>query len=187
MSNLDLTPELAKLPERVSKSSIFLSKAFLTRVQVILLMGLINMIFLIMINNELEHSFNTLLLLVFITIFGIWSCNRTANLLDDRKLKILGSFWLIKVIATLFLLFVGWMPQLDPSSPLWGYDPQRYYQYGWDLVQRGWDPIGLEQNYQGVIFYYGAIFSIFGHNPVIPAFINAFITLLGTLFLIRCA
>lgn len=142
--------------------------------------------FLLAIINDLKHSFNTLLLLFFISVCGIWLSNRTANYLGDRRLRILSTFWLIKIIATLFLLFVGWMPQLDPSSPLWGYDPQRYYQYGWDLVQRGWNPFGLEQNYQGIIFYYGAIFFIFGHNPVNPALINAFVTLLGTLFLIRC-
>ena len=128
---------------------------------------------------------NTLLIFVAVTGLGLWLCHRTRVDLADTKLKILSTFWLLKVITTLFLLYVGWIPQLDPSSANWGYDPQRYFQDAWILIEDGWNP-SVGSNYQGIIFFYGAIFYLFGHNPVIPALINAFITLLGTLFLIRC-
>lgn len=129
---------------------------------------------------------NTLIIFVFITVFGLWLCHRTRVKLGDPELKILGTFWLLKVGITLFLLYVGWIPYLDPAtSPAWGYDPQRFYQDAWDLVTDGWNP-RAGSNYQGAIFYYGGIFFLFGRNPVIPALINAFVTLIGTLFLIRC-
>lgn len=141
---------------------------------------------LIAFNGE-THLITTLLLYMAVCLVGLWLTNQTARYLNDRKLKILGSLWLIKVLATLLLLYVGWIPQLDPNaSASWGYDPQRYYQYAWYLVLQNWSPIGLEQNYQGILYYYGAIFAILGHNPVIPALVNAFVTLLGTLYLIRC-
>jgi len=128
---------------------------------------------------------NTLLIFISVIGLGLWLCHRTRVDLDDPKLKILVTFWLLKVIITLFLLYVGWIPQLDPSSVNWGYDPQRYFQDAWNLVKNGWNP-NVGSNYQGIIFFYGIIFYLFGHNPVIPALINAFITLLGILFLIRC-
>lgn len=128
---------------------------------------------------------NTLLVFLFVTGMGLWLCHRTRVVLGDPKLKILGTFWLLKVIITLFLLYVGWIPQLDPASVGWGYDPQRFYIDAQDLIENEWNPVA-GSNYQGIIFFYGAIFYLFGHNPVIPALINIFVTLLGTLFLMRC-
>jgi len=128
---------------------------------------------------------NTLGLLLVVTLVGLWRCRATAIRLADTKLSVLGTFWLIKVGLTLFLLYAGWMPQLDPAdSSTWGYDPQRYYQYAYDLVEDNWNP-AQSTNYQGIVFYYGVIFYLLGHNAVIPALINNFVTLIGTLFLIR--
>ncbi|MGW8159252.1 MAG: hypothetical protein ACWGKN_12220 [Desulfoprunum sp.] len=130
---------------------------------------------------------NTLLIFVFLTGSGLWLCHRTKEILADPNLKILGTFWLVKVGMTLFLLYAGWIPYLDPAtSPAWGYDPQRYFQNAMELIKNGWKP-AVSQNYQGILYYYAGIFYLFGYNPVIPALINAYVTLLGTLFLIRCA
>lgn len=130
---------------------------------------------------------NTWLIFILVTVSGLWFCHHTRISLNDSKLKILGSFWLIKVAATLALLYAGWIPQLDPSSSeSWGYDAQRYYYDARQLIKDDWNPI-VGNNYQGIIFYYAGIFFLFGHNPVIPAMINSFVTLMGTLFLIRCA
>jgi hypothetical protein len=134
-----------------------------------------------------EALFSTIVIWLFVGIAG-WHLCASLQRNIDPKLDRLGYFWLVKLALTLFLLYVGWIPELDATSSAaaWGYDPQRYYQYSYDLVQNGWNPpAGL--NYQGIIFYYGAIFYLFGHNPVIPAVINAFVTLLGTLYVIRVA
>jgi hypothetical protein len=129
---------------------------------------------------------NTFLIFFAVTGLGLWFCHRTRVLIGDTKLKILSTFWLLKLMITLLLLYAGWVPQLDPSSVSWGYDPQRFYIDARDLIENGWNPLA-GSSYQGIVFYYGAIFYLFGHNPVIPALINAFVTLLGTLFLIRSA
>ena len=135
-----------------------------------------------------EAIVRTIALLIAVAGGGLWLCVRESTKLGDPKLGVLGELWLIKVFATLVLLYLGWIPQLDPSvSSNWGYDPQRYYQYSWDLVQQQWSTNGLEQNYQGILYYYGAVLALFGHNPVVPALVNSSVTLFGTLFIIRCA
>ncbi len=153
--------------------------------ELFLLLFLLGVGVLLMIITSRVALANTLLIFVAVTGLGLWLCHRTRVDLADPKLKILITFWLLKVILTLFLLYVGWIPQLDPSSISWGYDPQRFFIDANELIENGWNPLS-GSNYQGIIFYYGAIFYLFGHNPVIPALINAFVTLLGTLFLIRC-
>ena len=140
---------------------------------------------LLLMNTVRVELVKTILIFVSVTGLGLWLCHRTRVDLADPKLKILSSFWLLKVIITLLLLYAGWIPQLDPSSASWGYDPQRYFQDAWNLIENGWNPV-IGSNYQGIIFYYAAIFYLFGHNPVVPAMFNTLTTLLGTLFLIRC-
>ena len=127
---------------------------------------------------------NTIVLFVAVTLIGLWRCRVTALKLQDPRLNILTTLWPIKVALTLLILYAGWMPQLasgvyDYAS----YDPQRYYFQGYELIQNGWVP-PAEINYLGIIFYYGAIFYVFGHNPVIPALVNILVTLLGMLYLI---
>ena len=130
---------------------------------------------------------NTLLIFVSLTGSGVWLCHRTKEVLADPNLKILGTFWLVKVGMTLFLLYAGWIPYFrSAASPAWGCDPQRYFQNAAELIGNGWTSVG-NNNYQGILYYYAGIFYLFGYNPVIPALINAYVTLLGTLFLIRCA
>jgi hypothetical protein len=135
--------------------------------------------------NVSVEQLNTLLIFITLTGLGMWLCHRTCVELGDPKLKILSTFWLLKVIITLFLLYVAWIPRLDPSSIDWGYDPQRFYFDARDLIENDWKPIAAS-TYQGIIYYYGVIFFLFGHNPVIPALINSFVTLIGILFLVRC-
>lgn len=132
-----------------------------------------------------EAVFNTLILFLFVAIYGLLLCHKTWHSLKDPNLRLLGLFWLIKLSACLFLLFIGWIPQLDPGYETWGIDPQRFYQYSWNLVLNDWSTT-VNLNYQGIIYYYAFIFYLFGHNPVIPALINNLVTLVSTLFLIRC-
>ena len=136
-------------------------------------------------NANLDYPFNTSLLLIVITALGLSISKKTAIYLGDPKLNMLGSLWLFKVLTTIFLLYSGWMPELDYStSRSWGYDPQRYYRYSVELIKNDWVPnFGL--NYMGIVYYYAAIFYVIGYNPLIAALINIFVTLCGILFLIR--
>ena len=133
-----------------------------------------------------EGLISTLFIFILVTTLGLWLCWKVSSNLSDRKLKILGLFWLLKIGITLFLLYFGWIPQLDPSSDSWGYDPQRFYVDSMSLVENNWQPLSA-LNYQGIVYFYGVFFYLFGQNPVLPALINAFITLLGSLFLIKTA
>ena len=139
----------------------------------------------IIVLSNLDYALNTALLLFAVTILGFILAKRTARALGDPALNVIGLFWLLKILITLILLRLGWMPDLeDYFSANWGYDPQRFYKYSEDLILNDWVPnFGL--NYMGIIYYYAAIFSAIGRNPMIPALINSLVTLLGILFLIR--
>ncbi|MBA3005552.1 MAG: hypothetical protein KJ900_01015 [Proteobacteria bacterium] len=132
-----------------------------------------------------QASFNSVFLLGFVAIGGLVLCQNTQIRLNDQSLKILGYFWLIKLGLSLLLLYAGWMPQLDESSSAWGYDPQRYYFQAQELIDYGWSTDFISLNYVGILYYYGAIFYVLGHNPVIPALINAFVTLVASLYLVK--
>ena len=73
--------------------------------------------------SGLDFAINSTLLLIFVSFFGLLLVKKTAISLGDYKLNILGTFWLFKVLATIMLLYLGWMPDLDYStSSSWGYD-----------------------------------------------------------------
>lgn len=135
-----------------------------------------------------EASVTTIILFISITLIGIYLCNQTVKILKDNKLKRLTIFWLLKIILTIILLYYGWIPDLDPNfSSNWGYDPQRFYEQSFELSQNGWDNSFVGLNFKGILYYYAFIFSIFGHNPIIPALINILVTLIGFLYLIISA
>lgn len=152
--------------------------------QSILLITLINIGIALIGFTVKVQPLNTLVIFSVVVGVGVWLCRKTRIDLRDPKLKILSTLWLYKIYITFLLLYIGWIPQLDQSSANWGYDPQRYYKDALDLIENNWIPVA-GSTYQGIIYYYGVIFYIFGHNPVIPALINSFLTLLSTLFLIR--
>lgn len=134
-----------------------------------------------------DHLLTTLLVFLTTTGLGLALCHAVRTRLQDPRLDVLSLLWLIKLALVLTLLYVGWIPQLDrDSSPSWGYDPQRYFYDAQDLLENGWNPL-VGSNYQGVLFYYAAIFYVLGHNPVLPAMINSLITLTATLYAIRLA
>jgi len=134
-----------------------------------------------------EGLLQTVLLFIFVAIAGLWLAHNMAIKVGDRKLRILGFFWMIKIVTTLIFLYLGWMPMLELSSGLVGFDPQRYYHLSQELLANDWNPDSIAINYIGIIYYYTAIFSIFGVNPVLPALLNAFITFLCIIYIVRAA
>lgn len=139
---------------------------------------------LLILTTQKEAVLSTFLLFSFVSVSGLILCEKLRVSLNDPNLNVLGHFWLLKLAITFILLFVGWIPRLDPASADWGYDPQQYYVYAQELVDNHWIFLRAA-NYVGIMYYYGAIFFVFGHNPVIPALINSFITLIASLFLIK--
>ena len=133
-----------------------------------------------------QAAFNAALLLAIVSIVGLILCRKTQLQLGDAALCVLGYFWLIKLGLTLFLLYAGWIPQLDPStSSTWGYDPQRYYTQAQELIDYNWSTDFVSLNYVGILYYYGVIYYVIGHNPVIPALVNTFVTLIACLYLVK--
>jgi hypothetical protein len=109
--------------------------------------------------------------------------------LDDERLQWLGYIALLRVVLVVALLFAGWVPQLESANEVYGYDPQRYYFQAQDLADAGFDStaMGISLNYTGVLFYYGALFKVFGHDPLLPAVLNMSVTLAAVAVLIRVA
>lgn len=149
-----------------------------------LLIGTVLPLFLISIEVD---CLRTATLFLAVTFLGLTLCQATREKLGDPRLRLLGILWLIKLGLMVFLLYAGWLPQLNPdTSENWGYDPQRYYSQALELIDNHWAPTA-SINYQGIIYYYGAILYLFGRNPIVPALVNSLVTLLGTLYLIRIA
>lgn len=136
-----------------------------------------------------ESVWTTWILLTLSLVAAPLIFRRLAADLRDERLQWLGYVALVRAVLVLGLLFVGWMPQLNPNGATFGYDPQRYYFEAFDLANTGFDPrvMGFSLNYTGVLFYYGVLFKAFGHNPVLPAVLNMTVTLAAVSFLIVVA
>ena len=153
--------------------------------QVIFLFFLLGIGSVLILATIQQAAFNTVFLLGFVSVGGLLLCRNTQIRLNDPSLKILGYFWLIKLGVTFFLIYAGWLPMLDPNFIGSGYDPIRYYTQAQDLVDNNWLTDILNLNYTGILYYYGAIYYVLGHNPFIPALVNAFVTLTASLYLVQ--
>lgn len=133
-----------------------------------------------------EGLLRTLGLFLFVILAGIWLCWETAARLGDPRLRILGTLWLLKILLTIFLQYYGgWSSQFDVDNYVVGegYDAYRFYYDAKAMLDNNWVP-EVETSYQGIVYYYGVIFFLFGWNPVAPGLVNALITLLSVLYLI---
>lgn len=130
----------------------------------------------------------TLALSAAIAFGGLVLITRLSRELGDPRLRYLALIYLGKLPILLLLLCAGWMPMLDPTSDGYGYDPQRFYYDSATLAESGFDTNvarAINVNYPGILYFYGAVFALVGHNPLAPALVNAFVTLLATLVLVR--
>jgi hypothetical protein len=135
-----------------------------------------------------EALWPTVLLFAAVSVGGLALITRLARRLRDPSLQRLGDVHLIKIAVLLFVLYAGWVPMLDPNSESFGYDPQRYYFDARTLIENHFDPRVFDTislNYTGIVYYYASIFWLFGQNPVIPALVNALVTLLASCLLVR--
>ncbi len=129
-------------------------------------------------------SLNTVLLFIFVAVLGFCISLNCVNKLDPQ-LKLIPIFWLLKIFITYFLLTRGWIIDLNESTnPNWGYDPQRYYSQAKELIDNSWIFLG-GLNYVGILYFYGFIFFLFGHNPYAPALINCLFSLSAIVLLLR--
>jgi hypothetical protein len=155
----------------------------------IVLVPLVALVLWIVLVFEGEQApLQTLALFVAVVSGGLAFITRLRRQLQDPSLQKLGYVFLVKLLMVLFVLYAGWTTQLNPASPSFGYDPQRFYFQAAELTQSKFAPEtfrALNVNYPGIIFYYAAIFTLIGQNPVIPALVNTLVTLWATLLLVR--
>lgn len=157
-----------------------------TRLQWLAVALLVTSVYLASQLYEDHWVWTTLALLWVLAAIGLWMIWRLARGLSDPHIVKLQYVYILKLAIVLVVLFAAWVPQLNPGSPAFGYDPQRYYFEAYSLARNGFSTAALPSlNYAGILYFYGIIFALLGHNPAIPALINAFITLVATLLLVR--
>lgn len=125
--------------------------------------------------------------LVFVVWFGSFILVRKAAYrLHDLRIQYLHTFFMLKILLMILLLHLGWLPNLHLNADIFGYDPQRYYFQANDLAEQNFQlNEQFTLNYTGILYYYGFIFKLLGFNPLIPALVNAFVTLIAALFLLE--
>lgn len=101
---------------------------------------------------------------------------------DKKILARYHNFFLIGYVISLFFLHYQWTPLLDPSKIGWGFDPLRYYYYATEIIRTGSADYML--NYQGVVFFYVWVMSLFGIDPLIILFFNTLFILWAILELV---
>ncbi|PLT31788.1 hypothetical protein [Peribacillus deserti] len=135
--------------------------------------------------NNTKYIFNTLIFLAIMYFFVFKMIHKTSNELK-MNLTIIPIIFVLKLMISIFISYVGWIPMLDTNSINFGYDPQRYYFQAYELFQNGFNINNVAQiNYTGIIYYYSLIFGIVGHNPIIPLLVNSFTTLITCLYLLK--
>jgi hypothetical protein len=119
----------------------------------------------------------TIFLLIAVTSIGIWQIRKLTAVCNDADLSSLEYLWLIKLLLSMVLVAVVWVPEIYGAGDLLlTYDPIRYFYQSLALVKNDWQFNG-GINSTGILYYYGIIFFIFGHNPFIAALANILVTL----------
>jgi hypothetical protein len=128
----------------------------------------------------------TVLLYFFVVMMGLYFCRLNFNEQKFNNISVLQNIWILKVSVSMFLLYVGWIPELsDFNSKNWGYDPQRYYHQAQELIDNDWLPDFTSLNYVGILYYYAILYKLIGFNPVVPLLVNSFFTLTAVLRLMK--
>ena len=93
------------------------------------------------------------------------------------------SIYLFGFLICLFFLKVCWVPNLPPNSPDWGFDPQRYYSYAQEVLEKGYYDGWVGSGMNGIVYFYALIFRIFGCHPLVPLYLNSIFALTSALML----
>lgn len=95
------------------------------------------------------------------------------------------SIYLMGFFICLFLLDVCWVPNLPSNSPDWGFDPQRYYSYVQEVLEKGYYDGWVGSGMNGIVYFYALIFKIFGCHPLVPLYMNSILALTSVLMLFK--
>ena len=125
--------------------------------------------------------------IAFSSIMGIVAINKVSRNLNIPRLSALGWLYILKISLVLFFVFQFWMPFVNQHVN-YGFDPQRYYVESIQLLNNGFNPIAICSECDieslrnvGVRYYYAVQMFALGANPIGPAMVNTFVSLMAAL------
>jgi hypothetical protein len=144
-------------------------------------LGLITALsWIVLVYHQPVGLLRTAMLVPAVAVLGVLIVHRVSRRVGDVNVQRISIVFLLKIPLVLLLMYWAWVPELHPMWADVGYDPQRYYYQAFDVAQAGFRSDVLSGvNYGGILFYYGVVFVLFGHNPAAPALINCLTTLLA--------
>ncbi|SVE23512.1 uncharacterized protein METZ01_LOCUS476366, partial [marine metagenome] len=123
--------------------------------------------------------------IAFSSIMGIVAINKVSRSLNIPRLSALGWLYILKISLVLFFVFQFWMPFVNQHVN-YGFDPQRYYVESIQLLNNGFNPIAICSECDieslrnvGVRYYYAVQMFALGANPIGPAMVNTFVSLMA--------
>jgi hypothetical protein len=135
-----------------------------------------------------DDHWPTLLFLFATVAIALFGIHTTSTKLNDARLLRLGYLFIAALAVTLLVLGTRWKANLANGGPGLEGDQERFYFQAAEFARGGFRLSSMPSlNYTGVLFVYGVVFKIFGHNPYAPALLNALLTLFATLLLARVA
>jgi hypothetical protein len=130
----------------------------------------------------------TFVLLAAVVAASVRMIVRAARDLGDPALRRLIYVFLAKLAIVLLVLVPLWQRHLGAGPDALEGDQERYYFQAESFARDGFRIERIPSvNYPGVLFIYGAVFRVFGHNAYAPAIVNSFASLLAALLLMRVA
>ena len=115
------------------------------------------------------------------SVAGILAIDKVAKATGILRLSVLGWLYILKITLVLFFVFQYWLPFVSQSVN-YGYDPQRYYVEAGYLLNHGFETVaGQSLRNVGIRYYYAVQMLFFGVNPIGPAMVNTFVSLMAAL------
>lgn len=157
-----------------------------TKINFLSLLILQTLFFSILLSMVEESHISTFILFQLVLFGGIWIIKSFFYKTNTNLTNQLIFLWIIKLIFSISILTLYWVPDLYPQlGRSGGFDPVRFYFYAKELIDKNWDSDFLNLNYTGIIYFYGLIFKLFGFNPYTPFLVNSVLTLFSSILLIQ--
>tara|TARA_Y100000588_G_scaffold33724_1_gene32763 strand:- start:5685 stop:7142 length:1458 start_codon:yes stop_codon:yes gene_type:complete len=125
--------------------------------------------------------FGPLLAIIASSAGGVVVIDKVAKATGIRSLSALGWLYILKITLVLFFVLQYWSPFVNQNIN-YGFDPQRYYVESIYLLNNGFETVaGQSLRNVGIRYYYAVQMFVFGANPIGPAMVNTFVSLMAAL------
>ena len=119
------------------------------------------------------------------SVAGILAIDKVAKATGIQRLSVVGWLYILKITVVLFFVFQYWLPFVNQHVN-YGFDPQRYYVESLQLLNNGFNPVAIcaqcdieSLRNVGVRYYYAAQMFVFGANPIGPAMVKTYVSLMA--------